>query len=46
MSSIPTPAPTRRRPSQRLWIVAGLLALLAGGTTIAILKYIEKGRLD
>lgn len=42
MSSVPTPVPTRRRPSQRLWIVAGLLALLAGGTTIAILKPWQK----
>ena len=42
MNSIPTPAPARRRPSQRIWIVAGLLALLAGATTIAILKPWQK----
>ena len=42
MTSIPTPVPARRRSSQRIWIVGGLLALLAGGATIAILKPWQK----
>jgi Ca-activated chloride channel family protein len=42
VTSIPTPVPARRRSSQRIWIVGGLLALLAGGATIAILKPWQK----
>ena len=39
MNSSPTPVPAaRRRPSQRLWIATGLLTLLAGGVTLAIVK--------
>jgi Ca-activated chloride channel family protein len=41
VNSVPTPVPARRS-SQRIWIVAGLLALLAGATTIAILKPWQK----
>ncbi|MBK7828147.1 VIT domain-containing protein [Nannocystis sp.] len=41
MNSIPPPVPARRR-SSRIWIVAGLLTLLAGGVTVAIVKPWQK----
>ena len=38
----PVPSPAPRKPSQRLWLVTGLLALVAGGVTLAVLRPWQK----
>ena len=34
----PVPRPAPSKPSGRLWIVTGVLALVAGGVTLAVLQ--------